>query len=86
MNLIKLNKNIIIREEDKMIFSANDMKIYKFNNKGFILINEIKKHNEISKKDLFELINTIDNFTDEEYENLINKMIKYNIVRYDGIK
>ena len=33
MNLIKLNKNIIIREEDKMIFSANDMKIYKFNNK-----------------------------------------------------
>lgn len=86
MNLIKLNKNIIIREEDKMIFSANDMKIYKFNNKGFILINEIKKHNEISKNDLFELINTIDNFTDEEYENLINKMIKYNIVRYDGIK
>lgn len=86
MNLIRLNKNIIIREEDKMIFSANDMKIYKFNNKGFILINEIKKHNEISKNDLFELINTLDNFTDEEYENLINKMIKYNIVRYDGLK
>ncbi len=86
MNLIKLNKNIIIREEDKMIFSANDMKIYKFNNKGFILINEIKKHNEISKNDLFELINTIDNFTDEEYENLINKMIKYNIVKYDELK
>lgn len=86
MNLIKLNKNIIIREEDKMIFSANDMKIYKFNNKGFILINEIKKHNEISKNDLFELINTLDNFTDEEYENLINKMIKYNIVIYDELK
>lgn len=86
MNLIRLNKNIIIREEDKMIFSANDMKIYKFNNKGFILINEIKKHNEISKNDLFELINTIDNFTDEEYENLINKMIKYNIVKYDELK
>lgn len=86
MNLIKLNKNIIIREEDKMIFSANDMKIYKFNNKGFILINEIKKHNKISKNDLFELINTIDNFTDEEYENLINKMIKYNIVKYDEFK
>lgn len=86
MNLIKLNKNIIIREEDKMIFSANDMKIYKFNNKGFILINEIKKHNEISKNDLFELINTLDNFTDEEYENLINKMIKYNIVKYDEFK
>ena len=38
---LQINKKIIIRDSDKIIFSARDMKIFKFNDKGFEIVKTI---------------------------------------------
>lgn len=85
-NLLKLNDNIIIREEDKMIFSAQKMQMYKFNDKGFNLVKIICDMKKIYKEDLFDMINKSDDYTEEEFNNIINKMIKYNIISLEEIE
>lgn len=78
---LKINDNMIIREEDNMIFSAKDMKIYKFNEKGFLIINTIINNNKITVNKLSSLLK--DNYTQEEISDLINKMVDNNIVVYE---
>ncbi len=82
-NLLKMNSNIIMREKDKMIFSAQKMQMYKFNDKGFNVIKVLYDKQEINKEDLFNIINKIDNYTEEEFNNIINKMKEYNIIILD---
>ena len=76
--LLKINDQLIIREEDKMLFSASNMKIYKFNEKGFKLIKAIQEKGKVSYKDLSETFNK--EFEDEELKNIVNKMIENKVL------
>ena len=51
MNRLKLNDKLIIRETDKIAFSAKNMKIYKFNEKGFKVL-LLLKDNKLSFENL----------------------------------
>ena len=66
-----------------MIFSAQKMQMYKFNDKGFNVIKVLYDKQEINKEDLFNIINKIDNYTEEEFNNIINKMKEYSIIILD---
>ena len=77
-NCLQMNNNFIIRDEDKMLFSAKDMKIYRFNEKGFELIKKINNGNKIDIDELFNQIN--DKYGREEYDNFIKKMAENNII------
>ena len=76
--LLKINDQLIIREEDKMLFSASNMKIYKFNEKGFKLIKAIQENGKVSYKDLSETFNK--EFEDEELKNIVNKMLENKVL------
>lgn len=80
-----INKNFIIRESDKMIFSAKDMKIFKFNERGFLVVKTIDKANKIEKQELFNLLKKSDNYSDEELTKIINKMLKNKIIIQEEI-
>ena len=75
---IEINKNFIIRDIDKMIFSAKDMKIFKFNTGGFDIANFIATQGKIEKEKLFEQLQ--DKYSHDELEKILEKMIAYNIV------
>lgn len=78
MNSYLINEKMILREEDKMVFSAHDMKIYKFNEKGFKVVKLIHDNKQISRKKLFSLLDK--DYTNEEIDNLITKMKNNNII------
>lgn len=75
---LKINNKFIIRKADKIIFSAKDMKIFKFNNKGFDIVNAICETDGIEETKLFEKLN--DTCSKEEFEQLINKMLDNKII------
>ena len=77
-NYLKINENLIIREEDKMLFSAKNMQIYKFNEKGYEVIKIINSKGEIREEELFSLLK--EKYTEDELKNLINKMVENNII------
>ena len=77
-NYLKINENLIIREEDKMLFSAKNMQIYKFNEKGYEVVKIINSKGEISEEELLSLLK--EKYTEDEIKNLINKMVKNNII------
>lgn len=75
---LKMNKKCIIREVDKMIFSAKDMKIFKFNNKGFDVANAIFEADGIEEEELFDRLK--ETYSKEEFERIINKMLDNRII------
>ena len=76
---LQINKKIIIRDSDKIIFSARDMKIFKFNDKGFEIVKTIIQYKDgIEKKELFALLKK--NYSLEELEHIIQKMIDNKII------
>lgn len=75
---LEINKNFIVRDIDKMIFSAKDMKIFKFNTSGFDIVNFILTQGKIEKEKLFEQLK--DKYSYNELEKILEKMIAYNIV------
>ncbi len=77
-NYLKINENLIIREEDKMLFSAKNMQIYKFNEKGYEVVKIINSKGEIREEELFSLLK--EKYTEDELKNLINKMVENNII------
>ena len=77
---LKINDSLILREEDSMLFSAKNMQIYKFNDKGFDVVKTIIDNKELTKDDLYAKLK--DNYTEEELNNLLDKMINTNIVEY----
>ena len=77
---LKINNSLILREEDSMLFSAKNMQIYKFNDKGFDVVKTIIDNKELTKDDLYAKLK--DNYTEEELNNLLDKMINTNIVEY----
>ena len=77
---LKINDSLILREEDSMLFSAKNMQIYKFNDKDFDVVKTIIDNKELTKDDLYAKLK--DNYTEEELNNLLDKMINTNIVEY----
>lgn len=75
---LKINDKMIIREEDSMIFSAKDMKIFKFNEKGFKVIELINEKEKLTKEELLTLLGK--DFSLEELDTIVNKMIDNKIV------
>ncbi len=75
---LKLNDKLIIRDDDKMLFSAHKMQIYKFNDRGFKIVSAIKNNIPISLEHLMQLLK--DEYTDIEINDFIKKMIDNNIV------
>ena len=69
---------MIIREEDKMIFSAKKMQIYKFNDKGFNVVNFINNNERVSIDSLLEALK--EDYTEDELQSIVNKMIDNNII------
>ena len=75
---LKINEKMIVREDDNMVFSAKNMKIYKFNEKGFKVVNTINNNSKLTKDELYEILK--EEYTKEEFDNLINKMMDNNII------
>ena len=77
---LTINSKIIVRDSDKMIFSAKEMKIYKFNDKGYNVVKILYENKKILKSLLFEKINDVDIYSEKEFNDLIKKMLDCNII------
>ena len=75
---LKINEKMIIRDEDKMVFSAKNMKIFKFNDKGYRIVELINKNNRVEKDNILSLLDS--EYSKEEFNHLIDKMIDNEII------
>jgi len=75
--IIKLNDNFIARPEDRVFFDHVHFKIYKFNPKGFKLLNFVPEKG-------IELITwkglCLPEVTEDEFSHFYNKCLNYGIL------
>lgn len=71
------NENLILRESDYMLFSAKKMKIYKFTNDGFQIVQMIRSNPDIEKSEIISKIN----IKEPELNYFIKKLIDNGIFK-----
>ena len=77
---LTIDANLIMREKEKMLFSAKNMKIYKFNDRGFNILKILYDNKKITKSELLNLVNASEYYSEEEFNNLIDKMLSAKII------
>lgn len=82
--LLKIDNNMIMREKDKMIFSAKKMKIFKFNDRGFLIVKLLYVNKIIEERELFNMANNIEEISEEEFIYFIDKLIDSKVVLEDN--
>lgn len=76
MSTYSLNKNIVIREDDSIIFDSNKFIIHKFNSCGFSII----KHYFNGPLDTEQLFKIFPDITNEDLELFIKKACEAGIL------
>ena len=75
---LKINKQLILREDDKMLFSAKDMKIYKFNDDSYKIIKYIIDRGNITEEEIITHFKDKYDLTSINY--IIKKMIENSVI------
>ena len=80
--MYKFNSKLVVRENDKSVFSLDNMEIYEFNEAGFNAILIVRDADEagITYQEWYEKAKDLPNFIDEDLEEFWQNLVKYKIV------
>ena len=74
---VKLNDNLIVREEDGTLFNFEEFRVHQFNDIGIDIITPLKE--EISKEKWFEMAESL-NVSKENMESFFKKCLDSEII------
>lgn len=81
--MYKINEELIIRDDDKSLFSLENMEVYEFNEIGFKVIKIISEQKLDNYNDLEKQISDIDGADTTDMKDFFDALLKHKIVIND---